>query len=239
MDLRAGHYFSSFSTSIRATIQDAVDRLQTLASSSDTSLAARADESLGVLQCRVLGNQKDAEATLRRALSLDPDRELAAGTLVTLLNGQQRYADAAGVLQDRLLRRDSGQDRLLLAWTQDRLGRGRDAEASAAQAVELMPDDGIANLTLAALLLRDNVGGAGGDVAALLQRAGGCLDRAERALSTGRPTMTAEGIAYANTRAIYDGLTGDPGGAEKLALQVLESDRNDTQARDILGAVAL
>ena len=232
MDDRETKFFHSLPRLYREAAQAKMDRLAVLGKSADAAKAAPALEALGEVQHVVLRDDVLAEATLRQALARDPARPRAVYVLARILTNDRRYADLEALLMDQLTRADTVQDRLLLARTLDKEGQAEEAQAQAQAAWKLRPDDSETNLCLAAVLLRRS-----GDDPLRLGQAGERLRAAASAL--GAHPGRAAAARYAVLQSIYLGLSGDPDAAEKEVLQVLDKNRTNTDARDVLAALVL
>ena len=233
IDLRGGKYWRSLPAKVRAEVQGKLDQLEGIAGGSDKTKAARALEALGILRANIVEDYPLAEKTLLRALALDPDRAEASFALVDMMREQRRYVEIVTFLTNRLQSRDCALDRLLLARALDRLGRSDEALTQVDKAVALSPASLTANLTQAALLIRDRGAASGGKEH--LADAGACLDRIAT-LDEGK-TDASGNADYDNLRAIYLSLTGNTAQAMKLALGTLATRSTNTQAREIIAAL--
>jgi predicted Zn-dependent protease len=127
-----------------------------------------------------------------------------------------------------LKHKDSAHARYLCAKVHQELGQFGEAEEQVRAALKQEPENFLATLGLAAMLLRH-------DDAAALAEAGRLLDRAERLL-----TPTSEGsqqLDYAATRGVYLGLTGDTDRARGFLKAVLEKDGDHRVAREDLAVL--
>ena len=97
----------------------------------------------------------------------------------------------------------------------------------------MSPASVTANLTRAALLIRDSGAASGGKEH--LADAGACLERIAT-LDEGK-TDASSNADYDNLRAIYMSLTGNTAQAMKLALGTLTTRSTNTQAREIIAAL--
>lgn len=232
LDFRPSRFFGSLPKRYREAAQDKIKRLTELSKDPDKNKAARALEALGVVQRAVLRDDALAEATLRQALALDPTRARATHTLAWILTAKGRNAELADLLTARLSSADTVQNRLLLARTLGKLGQWDQAAGHLEAALKLRPDDYSTNIALAALSLRQSDSRPGA-----MAQAGNCLLKAQQALGNHPgPTRKRE---FALLTSIYLGLTGKPGPAKQKVLEVLNDDRSDTDAREILAALML
>lgn len=235
LDFRDQMFWRSLPKKSRQAAEEKMDRLKQLGESKDAAIAARALEALGELLWEVVHDLPQAEATLRKALVLDPSRTRAAHTLAHFLTQQRRSEEIVAFLEPRVQKQDVALDRLLLAKALEKLGRHEQAEAQVQAAVKLRPDSFTPNLALAALMLRRSSDDDSGK--ALLAQAGASLDKAAKQL--GNDPDPDQKIAYTLLRAVHQALGGDPTAAKRQLLRVLEDNNTNTEAREVLAALAL
>jgi tetratricopeptide (TPR) repeat protein len=192
-------------------------RLEKMAQARDKR-GAEAGTALGCL-CYFLRDTEKAETALRGAVerhpTFDPAWELRMGMLVE----QERYEDMAALGEERLKHKDSTRNRLLLAKAYEKTEKYDKAEIHAQAAWKRRPNDFLANLMVAALMMKR------GTDAATLARAG---DRLARAGKTAKKAIPGESIPdtinrtrdYGLLRGIYLALNGD---TEKARVQLKET----------------
>jgi len=99
-------------------------------------------------------------------------------------------------------------------------------------ALKLDPNDFTANLAEAALLMKRRLD------ASTLNSAYRFLARAEQALKKENKDSDMRFVQLSLTSSIYYALRGDPDRARQLLRGVLESDKNNEEAREILNALS-
>ena len=204
--------------------------LTALSESGDPKTAAPALEALGALQ-----EDRDdpaAEATLRKALALDPARPGALASLASLLIADNRLSALGDLLLKQSDRNMTPASCLLLSETLSAVGQTATAEDEARAALKSLPDSPQANMALARLLLARS-----GDDSSVLPEAGACLTKAETGLGAfASPDRKA---ALQTLQAVRQALCGDPAGARTLLLQVVHDRPTCTQAREALYALTV
>lgn len=212
---------------------DAIARLEDLGQNPDARVAAGALELLGILQGPVLHEPQRAIANFRRALALDPSREQAWEMLASLLARGGRYQELLAVCEDRVRRHNSARSHLLLAKACERLGLWEDCEENVLAALGDGPNEFALNLSYAALLLRRSKS------AALLSEANDWLVRAELLASKAPSAQRSRQqiIDLALTRSIYFALADEVDAARQWANAVINQDKENKLAREILSAM--
>lgn len=214
-------------------LRDAVARLQSLGQNPDPQEAAGALEVLGILQGPVLHESRNCAATLRRAVALDPSREQAWEALASALAQMGRYDDLLSICQDRVRQKESARAHLLLAKALEKLRQWEASENEIMEALRMAPNNFSANLAEAALVLR-----RGQDDGAFGE-ANSWLARSERLLgetpATQRNTQLVVDLTL--TRSIYFALTDQLDEARQWAKAVINLDKNNNRAREILSAM--
>lgn len=220
-----GDVWSTLSPHIKQVIRAAMSRLERITHQRDRRKVVGAAESLGFLQF-IAGDTRRAERSLRRALTLAPSDthiwELLTGVMVE----SGRYKALTPLLIKRLKHRETVRDRLLLARVYVRSRQFKKAEEQVQAALKREPGDFMANLTLAALLLRRS------EDETALQQAGERLIKAGVALNNTRTHVNLPD--YLLLRGIYLALTGDLEGARLLLEQVLGYNKADKEAGEAL-----
>jgi tetratricopeptide (TPR) repeat protein len=137
--------------------------------------AAAAAEYLGCLQLQALKDVRGAERSFRKALLLEPGRHRSWEllTLAAVQQGPERFVEVAEQRAETLPHPRSS---VLLVKSYERQGNTLRAEWTALNAAGVYPNDWLVNLTLAALLLKDE------NAEALLWRADDGLKKAEKAM---------------------------------------------------------
>jgi tetratricopeptide (TPR) repeat protein len=211
-------------------VREAVAKLARLAQSKETHPAAGASTVQGLLQTMIMRDDPGAEASFRRAISLEPSREQAWDLLTQLLNNDEdRYDDEIALCKERLKRNDSARGRMLLARAYQEGNQLGDAEEQVQAALRLAPDDFTANLALAVLLIKRS------EDAGVLSRVRELLTKAGAAL--GASPDPKDWADHAVTWGICLALSGDPGSARQQLNHVLECDKGNEQAKVALAAL--
>jgi tetratricopeptide (TPR) repeat protein len=215
-------------------LRDAVTRLENLSQSSNPRTAAGALEVLGILQGPVLREPNRCIASLRQALAIQPSREHAWEVLVATLAQGRRYDELLSVCEDQVKQTNSARTHLLLAKAYEKLKQWDDSEVAARMAASEDTGDFTADLSLAALLLKRS-----GDDDSALPEADAWLKRSETALNRIPPALRSreQVIDLTLTRGIYYALTGEMDTAREFVKTVIERDKDNKFARDILSAM--
>ncbi len=168
---------------------------------------------------KVLAN---VETLMRLAISLDPTNAAASeGLSGTLLLGN-RYDDFAKLQEARLKYEDTPTQRVTAAKAFEKIDDYENAQRHIDAALKLDPNDFLANLSQAALLLRHD------DKAATAQ-AGAILDKWKDASQTKQGDGALD---YNLLRGIYLGLNGKADEARELIGAIVEADpENETFAQ--------
>lgn len=214
-------------------IREASTRLENLAESPRTQIAAGALEVLGILQGPVLREPYGCVDKLRQALALEPSREQAWETLSATLAQSKHYDELLSTCEERVKRKDSARSRILLAKAYEKLKQWDNCEKQIRLALKLDPDDFTANLALADLLLKHS------DDATALSDANGWLARAEYLLNkmTVRQRTQLHMVDLTLTRGIYYALTDEVETARRWVKAVIDQDKENKFAQDILDAM--
>ncbi len=214
-------------------IREAIARLENLAQSPRPKVAAGALEVLGILQGPVLHESRSCVANLRSALALDPSREQTWETLAATLAQTKHYDELLSICEERVRRKDSARSRILLAKAYEKMKQWDNCEKQIRLALKLEPDDFTANLALADLLLKHS------DDATALSDANGWLARAEYLLNkmTVRQRTQLHMVDLTLTRGIYFALTDEVETARRWVKAVIDQDKENKFAQDILDAM--
>jgi tetratricopeptide (TPR) repeat protein len=191
-------------------------------------------EVLGVLQGPVFHENGTSMAELRRAVALDPSRDQAWELIASSLAQSHSYDDLLILAEDRVQQSDSTRNRLLLAKAYEKLRRWDDAEQEIQFAIKDSPDDFTLNLSLGAVLLRRSQ-----EDPDALSDADGWLAHAQEILKKLPPGQRThqQVVELTLTRSIYFALTDEVETARLWAKSVLEQDKENRMARDILSAI--
>lgn len=214
-------------------IRDAETRLEELGQDPDPRQASAALEMLGILQGPIFRESRGSIMNLRRAVALDPSREQAWDTLASMLAHSHRYDELLSSCEDRIHKEESARGHLLLAKALEKTQAWNESENEVLESLRMAPNDFAANLSEAALILRRSQ-----DADALLD-ANSWLERSERLLGQAPPQMRNQHLVIELTlmRSIYYALSDQLDEARQWANAVINLDKNNPDAQDILSAM--
>ena len=213
-------------------IRDAMTRLENLGQEPDTRIAAGALESLAILQGFVVGDRNGAEKSARRAVALDPNREQAWDMLIGFLVRPETYEELRITCEQRVRQKETARNRILLAKAYERLNQLDRAEQNVLLALKLDGNDFTANLSEAALLIKRRLDSSS------LNSAYRFLARSEQVLKKESKDSEMRFVQLSLTSSIYYALRGEVDRARQLLRGVLESDKNNEEAREILNTLS-
>lgn len=227
-----GSFWEQLPDSSQKNIRDAMTRLDNFAQEGDPKTAAGALDSLAMLQGFVVGDRSGGEATARRALALDPSREQTWDMLCSFLVRPESYQELRNTCEQRVRQSDTARNRVLLAKAYERLNQWDRVEQNLQAALKLDPNDFAANLAQAALFLkrRSDPGG--------LSMAFRFLTRAEQILKKDTKDTEQRLLQLTLTSSLYYALRGEMDKARQLLRGVLQSDKDNEEAREILAALS-
>jgi tetratricopeptide (TPR) repeat protein len=183
-------------------------RLQEMIDASGEHSAAAA-EYLGSIQFHVLKDIAGARRTLNQATALEPGRHRAWEMLVlaAAFESSERFVEAA---EARVAALPQPRSSVLLVKSYDMEGDQTRAEWTALNAVNAYPNDLLSNLSLAAVLLKDE------NAENYLWRVDEALNKAEKAMGAGRNHQNR--LDFVLLKGIYLGMT-DRGDQARALLQ--------------------
>ena len=226
------NFWNVLPESSRKSIQSAMTRLEDLGQNANPKLAAGALEGLALIQALVVGDLAGGRTTLRRAVTVDPTREQAWDMLVAILAQSETFDELQTVCEERVKKRDSARNRVILAKTYEKLHQLGKADQQIKAALNLESGNMLAHLSQAALLLKrkDNSG---------LSQAKNHLDRAQQILTRSPRTKDTnqQTTSLLLTSSLFYALKGDMNEARQLAKQVIERDKDNEDAKEILAAL--
>ena len=199
-------------------------QLQEIADSDGENSAAAA-EYLGGIQFHILRDIAGARRTLGHAIAIEPARHRAWEMLVlaAAFESAERFVEAA---EARVAALPQPRSSVLLVKSYDMDGDLTRAEWTALNAVNSYPNDLLANLALAAVLLKDD------DVENYLWRIEEALNKAEKAVGVGRNHQNR--LDFVLLKGIYLGLSDRSDQAKAL----IESTRpSSPELQDVLRAL--
>ena len=215
-------------------IREELTRLENLGENPDPQIAAGALEVLGIIQGPVLHESHKSLADLHRAVALDPSREQAWELMASTIAQSEHYDELLTLAGDRVRENDSPRNRIILAKAYEKLKRWDDAEEEIQIALKDAPDDFTLNLGFGALLLKRSQ-----DDPSLLSDADGWLAHAQELLKKMPVTERSRQqiIELTLTRSIYFALADEVDTARLWAKSVLEQDKDNKMAQEILSAM--
>jgi tetratricopeptide (TPR) repeat protein len=222
--------FEELSDAARANVTVHLARLREMAASPDAATSARALQAIAYFQWTCVGDAAATEASLRRSIEKDPRLPQSWVALTMVLGQAQRWDDIVQVCRDRIAKTgDSARKRLMLGKALALTGHDDDAEKEWRAGLALDPKNVVANLGVAALVIR-----RAKDDADLREAAD--LVRAAKQASKGTkdPSMDA---ACRLWDAVLMGLNGDVDGAEKIARRLVAEYRDWQPGKDLLAAL--
>ncbi|MDQ2688608.1 MAG: hypothetical protein M3Y28_12155, partial [Armatimonadota bacterium] len=202
--------------------------LARLAQSKDDAQAGQAAEGLGTIWF-LLGRFKEAEGDFRLAIKRAPQRQGAWDGLLGLYLQSNRLADAATLGEQRLKAHEDANARLALAKTYEKLNQPAQVTAQIQAAFQDAPDDVTVCLAEAALLLRRS------DDPSVMPKAKEWLDRAETLYQKNK--RMDDWKNYTVLFGAYLALTGNEAEARKQLAQVLNVDKDNKEAKQVLAAM--
>jgi hypothetical protein len=226
--LLSENLWSRLPESSRASVREALAGLEGLSEGHEPAVAAASLALVGWLQGFLLNDPTRGEASLRRALALDPDHPGAWETLTALLVVARRPEALVEACQTRLARADTPHHRLLLAKAYEKSQQLAALCREAEEAQARYPEHLLANLTLAAALLKT------GEEAARA-RALPFLAKATRLAGETPPRDVAFELWF--QRGLYFALNGQRAVARTHFRQLLEAGADPGETREALQAL--
>ena len=215
-------------------IREELTRLENLGENPDPQLSAGALEVLGIIQGPVLHESRKSLADLHRAIALDPSREQAWELMASTIAQSEHYDELLSLAEDRVRDNDTTRNRIILAKAYEKLKRWDDAEEEIQVALKDSPEDFTLNLGYGALLLKRSQ-----DDPSLLSDADGWLAHAQEILKKMPTTDRSRQqiIELTLTRSIYFALADEVDTARVWVKSVLEQDKDNKMALEILSAM--
>jgi Tfp pilus assembly protein PilF len=136
------------------------------------------------------------------------------------------------VCAERARKKDSAHNRLLLAKAYERLKQWDNAEEQVLAALNLDANDFTANLAMGVFLIKRSQN------ASVLADADGWLVRAEQFYGKLPDKSRQQSVDLTLTRSIYLALTDNVETARTWVKHIIESDKNNEFAREVLAAMA-
>jgi tetratricopeptide (TPR) repeat protein len=212
----------------RQSVLDKIRTLERIAGGKDRQAATGAAEVTGIIHFVAFNDPEGAEGSLRRALALNPGRELAWEMLIAGLGLADKHKECLEACLARLKHKDSARHRLLAARALADLREFDQAEEQVRLGLKQDPRDVSCNLGLAAMLLKRI------DVKAL-EQAGRQLDVVEKLLQdSDAEYLRAD---YLVTRGLFIALSGDLRTAREILEGALKNDGANKRAKEALAAL--
>lgn len=210
----------------KSSVQEGMATLERVGESSEPKPAAAALATLGLLQHIVFHNERAAASNLKRAVRLDPSGEKAWDLWIDVLSRFEEPAEWVAACEERLKRKRAARNRLLLAKAYDKAGEPELAEQQIRTAAETNSTDYSANLSLAVILIKVD------DPESNRVRIRDALAKAERGLGLNPPVRQV--LALAVAQSVFFGMTGDEERARQIAKGILEVEKDNAEALQIL-----
>ncbi|MDQ2733262.1 MAG: hypothetical protein M3Y56_16555 [Armatimonadota bacterium] len=211
---------------VRQTVQGYLDRLQKLVQISG-SHSPTALDALARVQF-LAGDSAASERNFRQVIAMDPKQEGAWQYLIALLAWGRRVNDLVPLLRQHLTTEDSVFTRLMLAKCLAQLSQPG-AEEQVRAALKLAPHNLTADVTLAALLLKNT------PTSAARTEAGALLDEVDRLYANSHPAD--EWVEYRTIWGIYLALSGKVAEGRQTLQEVSQSAPDNEDVRNALTAL--
>ena len=226
--LLAENRWARLPESARVTVREALARLESMSEGREPIAAAASLSLLGWFQGFLLNDVTRGEATLRRALALDPDHPSAWETLTALLVVARRMDALVEACQARLERADTPHHRLMLVKAYEKAQQVPAMRREAEEAQARYPEHFLANLTLAAALLKTGEEEA-------RARAVPFLAKATQLAGENPPRDVAFELWF--QRGLYFALNGQRAVARTHFRQLLEAGADPEELREAMQAL--
>jgi tetratricopeptide (TPR) repeat protein len=218
----------------RQSILSLFARLEHLSESPDPRLAAGAFTSLAVARSFVRGDFPGAITNLRRALALVPSSDMTMDLLVSLHASEARFDELLPLCEQNLKRKDTIRNRIVLAKVYDKLNETQQAEEQVRTILKREPDNILANLALASLLLkRGQDESVLREIEVVLRRTGPLFEK------TDTSDIRDLQVHYVLTVAVFYGLSARNEDARAEVRKVLSQDPDSDYAKAVLAALGL
>jgi tetratricopeptide (TPR) repeat protein len=227
--------WSSLPDKSQRSIREKITRLEDLGENPDPQIAAGALEVLGIIQGPVLHEIGKCLGDLHRAVALDPSRDQAWELIAATIAQTGHYDDLLSLAENRIRENDSPRNRVILAKAYEKLKRWDAAEDEIQFAIKDSPDDFTLNLGLGALLLKRSQD----DDPSTLSDADGWLARAQEILKKMPPNERTHQqiVELTLTRSIFFALSDEVETARLWVRAVLDQDKDNKMAQEILSAM--
>lgn len=233
----AGGVWAVLPDSARQSIGFGLARVEAIANGPNPRDAAGAWEVLALFQLILRQDGPGAAENARRAVTLDPKREQSWEILTGATVAGGNYENLLRVCEDRLKLKDSTRNRLMVAKSLFYLKREEAAAAKVKAALQLAPDDFIANLAQAALLLRNaKVPDALAQAEQHLARAGKLSDTFVKASRDADQTRYSL-VDFDIETAVLCALRDDTETARRLLAEVLKASPGNDYAQTLQAAL--
>ena len=177
--------------------------------------AGAAAEFLGCVRLQLLNDAQGAERSFRQALQLEAGR-YRSWELLTLASAQQGTEEFVEVAEERVAALPHPRSSVLLVKSYERQGNTLRAEWTALNAAGAYPNDWLVNLTLAAMLLKDE------NAESFLWRVEEALRKAEKGLGTNAVNAKrSQRLDFVLVKSVFLGMSN----REEEARQLIEAAR--------------
>jgi tetratricopeptide (TPR) repeat protein len=219
----------------RKNVLQAIRMLEKVAGQGDRAAAAGACEALSILRYMVTMEAEGAMADMRRAVELDPSREQAWDGLTVYSISRQNWPELIRVCEQRIKARDTARGRVLLAKALEKNGQINKALEASERALTLDKESPLAQLAVAALLVRTSRDNEGLQRAIkLLQKTGERLHD----LSSNEQTRVLTKTYIVNAAILY-ALSGQKADARDILKRWDEVFPGDPDGKELVDEIAL
>lgn len=215
---------------VRVTLRADLERLLRLAESTDPRIAAAGAECAGMMQFMAMHDLPGALVNLRHAVKLNPEREPAWEMCMAIFVSEDKYAELLPVAEERLRLSDTPRNHIIVAKVLEKLDKTDQAAPHVKEAYRQASTDVLANLSMAALILRQSHDDD--DLTPVVTH----LVRAGHAMGSSPSPKNL--IDLQVLRALYYALGGKIEMARQIIHKVLEFDKDNEWAKEVLAALA-
>jgi tetratricopeptide (TPR) repeat protein len=223
--IRGNDLWENISEGTKKSVMKKLKALEELGQRNDAP-AAVAAEMMAYFQLKIIGDFGAAAKSFQRLVTLAPQNQTAWDMLTICWGMADKDEQSITVCKERLKQKDSAHNHFMLARCNERIGHFDQAEEEVRFGLRLEPEDFLANLSLACLLMRR------GENPKALEEAGSLLDKVHTTVSEKSPPDKKSN--YASARGLYLVLTGNTEEGRKQFQESLKIDPENGQANEAL-----
>jgi tetratricopeptide (TPR) repeat protein len=212
----------------RQLIRNAITLLQKIQESPNSRAQAGACEVEGFIKFLIMNDTAGAEQSARRAVALDPSRKQSWELFLGILASSGRITELAAVSESRLKSDPSARNYLVHAKALFKLNQFDKSGQQVKQALRLEPDNVLAHMAVAALMLKRADEESLKDAFVHLNRAKTLM---------GDSPLAQQAVDLCLLSGFYFALNDKPAMARGLFEQILNYDSNDADAKNALAAL--